>query len=118
MATTTKTDEKTLLAPFEIWEIPLSNGAYIKFFEPLMLQPEWIPDDPDDPDENEYLSVKSPELDLTSWGATRKELWSCIRGDIREVWECFVRIPDDRLSKEGRNIKNAFLAIAEEVHDG
>ncbi len=27
MSTTTKTDEKTLLAPFEIWEVMLDNST-------------------------------------------------------------------------------------------
>ena len=109
--------ELDLLAPFEIWEVPLGETS-IKFHKPLVLQPEWLPDDPDDPDENEYLAVKYPDLDLSSWGQNRRELWNCIRGDIREVWGCFVRIPDDQLSQEGLRIKNAWLSIAEEVSDG
>jgi len=103
-----------LLAPFEIWEVSLGSIS-IKFYEPLILTPCWLEDDPDDPDENEYLVVRRPDLDLTSWGQDRKELWNCIQGDIREAWECFVRIPDDRLSPQGKKIKAAYLAIAEEV---
>jgi hypothetical protein len=106
-----------LLAPFEIWEIQLDSQT-IKFFEPLLLTPFWLEDDPNDPDEDEYLAVKHADLDLSSWGRNRKELWNCIRGDIREAWECFVRIPDVRLSPKGQKIKNAYLAIAEEVSDG
>jgi hypothetical protein len=113
MSHATKTD---LLAPIEIWEVQLGNRT-IKFFEPLLLTPFWIEDDPSDPDEDEYLAVKRPDLDMVSWGRDRKELWNCIRGDIREAWECFVQVPDARLTREGLKIKNAYLAIAEEVSD-
>jgi len=109
--------ETAVLVPFEIWEVQLGNRT-IKFFQPLLLTPHWLEDDPDDPDENEYLVVEYPDLDLTSWGRDRRELWNCIRADLREVWECFVRVPDDRLSLEGRKVKKAFLALAEEVSDG
>jgi hypothetical protein len=109
--------ETDLLAPFEIWEIQLGDRT-IKFFEPLLLTPCWLEDDdPTDPDDDEYLCVERSDIDLSSWGRNRKELWNCIRGDIREAWECFVQIPDDRLTKEGKKIKNAYLAIAEEVSD-
>ena len=111
------TIEPATLAPFEIWEVPLDDST-IKFNEPLVLEPYWLEDDSDDPDDNEYLAVEYPDLDIISWGRNRKELWSCLRGDLREAWTCFVRMPDDRLSKKGKKIKSAFLAIAEEVSDG
>ncbi|MCL2625177.1 MAG: hypothetical protein FWD31_16070 [Planctomycetaceae bacterium] len=106
--------ELDLLAPFEIWEVSLGKST-IKFHKPLVLQPEWLPDDPDDPDENEYLAVESPLLGISAFGSDRGELWRFICGDIRETWNCFVQIPDDRLSQEGLKIKNTYLSIAEEV---
>ena len=105
-------------ANVEIWEVPLDDDRVIRFFEPLVLTPFWLEDDSDDPDEDEYLAVKRPDLDLSSWGRNRKELWNCICGDIRETWECFVQVPDSRLSEKGKKIKRAYLAIAEEVSDG
>ena len=116
MSLTSLTTQTDTLAPFEVWQVMLDHST-IKFFEPLLLTPFWLEDDPDDPDEDEYLAVKRPDLDLSSWGRNRRELWNCICGDIREAWECFVQVPDSRLSEKGKKIKRAYLAIAEEVSD-
>lgn len=116
MATTTKND-LDLLAPFEIWEVMLDNST-IKFHQPLVLQPEWLPDDPDEPDENEYPSVKCPELNIDVFGEDFDDLAEAVHSTIRFVWEHIVLARDTQLDREGRAIKRRYLAIAEEVIDG
>ena len=110
-----------ILAPFEIWEIPIGEAA-IKFHQPLILVPYWLEDDPDDPDDppvrgKNYLGVECTALDLSAFGSNRRELWQCIRGDIRTVWEHCVRVPDDKLSPENLVVKRNYLTIAEEIQD-
>jgi len=56
-----------LLIPVEIWEVPLGNST-IKFHKPLVLTPTFIPDDPEEPDDNEYLQVDYPKLAISSFG--------------------------------------------------
>ena len=105
-----------LLAPFEIWEVQLGKSA-IKFYEPLLLQPEWLPDDPDEPDENEYLVVEYPFLDISAFGSDREELWRCIQGDIWAAWKHCVQAPIDHLSPINKKIRDNYLSVAEEVAD-
>ncbi len=105
---------KTELAPFEIWEVQLGNRT-IKFFEPLVLAPFRLEGDPDDPDENEYLAVERPDLEIFANGGDRRQLWNCICGDIRSAWTHFVQAGVDRLSRHGKLIKDNYLRIAEEV---
>ncbi len=112
---TTITAALDLLAPFEIWEIPLDNGAYIKFFEPLVLQPEWMPDDSEEPSDEKYLEVEVPELGISAWGKNRKELWSSVKGDILMLWTRWVQNDDSNLSVETQAVKRNYLAIAEEI---
>ena len=116
MSTSTKTDEKTL-APIEIWVVMLDNST-IKFHKPLVLQPEWLPDDPEEPDDNEYLSVNVPELNISSWGRDYDELLIGVQDDIRMMWKTFAQQVDVRLGAAERAIKRNYLAIAEEVIDG
>ena len=110
------TEKLDLLAPFEIWEVQLGKST-IKFHKPLVLTPEWLPDDPDEPDENEYLAVEYPFLDISAFGRDREELWRCIRGDIRAAWQHCVRIPIDKLSPINQKIRENYLSVAEEVAD-
>ncbi|MGL6225636.1 MAG: hypothetical protein ACRC10_03310 [Thermoguttaceae bacterium] len=100
-----------ILAPIEIWEV-LLDDCYIKFHQPLILQPYWLPDEPDD---NEYLAVTVPTLNISAFGSNRDELLSCVRGDIVSSWKRIVRIPDADLSMRGRGIKSHYLQIAEEI---
>ncbi len=102
-----------VLAPFEIWDVPLGNGKYIKFLEPLVLTPTWMPHDPDEPGDVEYLEVEVPELEISAWGKDRRELWRCIFGDIREAWECFVQAKSH--TPHGKQVQANYLAIAEEM---
>ncbi len=113
MATTTKTDEKTL-TPIEIWEVQLGSRT-IKFFEPLVLQPFWLQDEDGDPSvtEREYLGVERPDLEIFANGTDRRKLWRCICGDIRSAWTHFVQAKS--LSPHGERVKASYLAIAEEV---
>jgi len=118
MIQTTATD---VLAPFEIWEVILDDST-IKFFEPLLLTPCWLEDDPDDPDDppvtdREYLGVERPDLEIFASGTNRRELWSSIYSDIRSAWLHFVRAESDRLSPHGARIKKNYLQIAREVDD-
>ena len=110
--------ETDVLAPFEIWEVPFDNGATIKFHEPLLLTPFWLEDDPDDPDDDKYLAVERPDLEIFANGVDRRELWNCICGDIRSAWIHFVQVGADRLSPHGARIKENYLRIAEEVENG
>ncbi len=104
------------LAPFEIWEVMLDNST-IKFHQPLMLQPEWLPDDPDEPDENEYLSVKMPELAINVYAENFDDLLEAVHSAIRIAWRVFVRVPDDRLIPSTKEIQQNYLAIAEEIDE-
>ena len=108
------TEKLDVLAPFEIWEVSL-NGSSIKFHEPLVLQPEWLPGDPEEPDENEYLFVEYPLLDISAFGQDRHELWNCICDDIRMSWKHYVLEDDANLVARTQKIKAAYLAVAEEV---
>ncbi|MDR0326959.1 MAG: hypothetical protein LBI05_01545 [Planctomycetaceae bacterium] len=116
MSHATKTD---LLAPFEIWEVQLGNRT-IKFFEPLLLTPCWLEDDPDTPDDppvvrREYLGAERPDLEIFANGTNRRELWNSICSDIRSAWVHFVQPESPRLSRHGIRIKENYLRIAEEV---
>ena len=109
--------ELDLLAPFEIWEIPLERGAIIKFHAPLVLQPQWMPDDPDEPSEQKYLQIERPDLGISAYGTSRKELWTSVRDDILTLWREWVRKDDQDLTKLTQKIKINYLSIAEEVID-
>ena len=114
-----QTTTTAILAPFEIWEIQLGNRT-IKFFEPLLLTPFWLEDDPNEPDDPpvtgcEYLGVERPDLEIFANGVNRRELWNCICGDVRSAWLHFVRAEPDRLSPHGALIKKNYFRIAEEV---
>ncbi len=117
MSQTTQNNPKTDLAPFEIWEVMLDNST-IKFHKPLVLQPEWLPDDPDEPDENEYPTVKCPELNIDVFAEDFDDLIEFVHSDIRFVWKHIVQAPDTQLDRESRAIKRRWLNLAEEVIDG
>ena len=110
------TIEPATLAPFEIWEVLLDDST-IKFHEPLVLEPYWLEDDSDDPDENEYLAVEHPELAISSYGINYDELVSAVQSDIRFAWKHFVQTDDTQLTADARAIKDYYLSIAE-VIDG
>ncbi|MGL6227291.1 MAG: hypothetical protein ACRC10_11790 [Thermoguttaceae bacterium] len=109
-----------VLAPFEIWEIQIGPRT-LKFYEPLVLQPHWLEDDPNDPDSSvigsQYLGVERPELEIFSFGSNRRELWNCILGDIRSAWTHIVQVDEAKLSPHGKKVKEQYLALAEEVQD-
>jgi hypothetical protein len=107
--------ETALLAPFEIWEVPLDH-ATIKFFEPLIVQPKVLP--PEEPGDRTYFTVDVPELDLSAVGISLDELESCLRSDIRMTWKRVVQKHNDELTPNTRTIKRRFLEIAEEVDNG
>ena len=112
MSYTTETD---VLAPLEIWEVMLDDYTTIKFREPLVLTPSWMPDDPDEPDDNEYLEVDCPELAISSYGVDHEELACAIRSDIRFAWRHFVQADDHQLTRDAKTIKDHYLSIAEEI---
>jgi len=107
-------DDYTMLAPFEIWEVPYGD-ATIKFHEPLVLTPTWVPDDPEEPDENEYLQVIYPELAIDVCAETRDELLAWIHSDIFMNWKHFVSKDDSKLNSGTLPIKHKYLAVAEVV---
>ncbi len=111
MATTLA--ELDLLAPFEIWEVRLDNGAYIKFHQPLVFQPEWLPDDPNEPGDKKYLLIEYDDLGISAFGCNRRELRDCLLGDIRSAWTEYVCEDDNKLSPGAKSIKSTYLEIAE-----
>jgi len=112
-------DEAVLLAPFEIWEVMLDNST-IKFYEPLVLTPVPLPDDPDEPSrpgENNYVLIERPDLNISVFANTRDELEEFVCSEIRFVWQHFVQADDAKLNVETLAIKKTYLALAE-VLDG
>jgi hypothetical protein len=109
-----QTLQTDILAPFEIWEVPLDKGV-IKFHEPLILTPNWMPHDPDEPGDVDYLEVIYDDLAIDSWGADREELKKAIMGDINFAWRHFVQLPDNDLSGKSQTIKHYYLANTEVV---
>ena len=105
--------ESTVLAPFEIWEVSLDDHRSIKFHEPLILTPTWMPDDPDEPDDNDYPQVICPELGIDVWAENVDDLIDFVRNDIRFIWKHYVLKDDDQLIPKTRVIKKNHLAIAE-----
>ena len=114
-ATESYTTESATLAPFEIWEVMLDDYTTVKFHEPLTLTPTWMPDDPDEPDDHEYLLVEYPELAISSYGVDYEELVCAIRSDIRFAWRHFVQADDSQLTRDVKVVKDNYLAIAEEI---
>jgi len=111
MSTLHRPDVQTdLLAPFEIWEVRLDQST-IKFFEPLVVQPVQIADN------EEYWLVDVPELMISTLGDEHRKIQNGVLSDIRDAWKHIVSLPDDRLSQNGKRIKQHYLAIAEEVCD-
>jgi len=109
-----------LLAPFEIWEVMLDDST-IKFYEPLILKPVPLPDDPEEPSqpgENNYLLVECPELNISTAADNRDDLLEFVHSDIRFAWRRIVRTETKRLDQKARAIKNHYLALAEEVTYG
>ena len=102
------------LVPFEIWEVLYDNKT-IKFFKPLVLEPTWVPDDPDEPDENEYLQIIYPELAIDVFAETRDELLSWVHSEIRMNWKLFVSKEDAQLNPDTLALKRSYLAVAEVV---
>ena len=103
-----------VLAPFEIWEV-LYGDKTIKFNEPLMLTPNILPDDPDEPDDEEYLQVIFPELAIHVSAENRDELLEAVHSNIRMNWKHFVCEKDTQLSPQMQAVKRQFLTIAELV---
>ena len=106
--------ELELLAPFEIWEVLLDN-ATIKFHAPLVLQPEWLPDDPDEPSEQKYLCVERPDLNISVFADNRDDLYEFVHSEIRFIWEHFVQADDSQLNRDTKAIKQVYLKLAEVV---
>jgi len=109
MSVATATD---ILAPFEIWEILLDDST-IKFYEPLVLEPEILP--PEEAGDPFYWTVDVPDLDISAVAINRSELISCVRSDIRMIWDNCVRKDDRFLTPKNRIIKQRYLSMAEEV---
>jgi hypothetical protein len=110
----TKTQNDLMLAPFEIWEVPLGVRT-IKFFEPLILTPTWMPHDPDEPGDVEYLEIIYPELAIDVYAENREELLAWVYSDIFMNWKHFVSKDDSKLNRDTLEIKRKYLAVAEVV---
>jgi hypothetical protein len=109
-----ETTNDIMLAPFEIWEVPYGD-ATIKFHEPLILTPTWMPHDPDEPGDVEYLDVIYPELAIDVYAENRDELLAWIHTEIFMNWKHFVSKDDSQLHASTLPIKRKYLAIAEVV---
>jgi len=114
MSVATLTD---ILAPFEIWEVPLGYST-IKFFRPLVLTPVPLPDDPEEPSkpgENDYVLIERPDLNISVFANTRDDLEEIVLSNIRLNWTEYVCEKDQKLAPRAKSIKEAYLAIAEVV---
>jgi len=105
--------ESTVLAPFEIWEVPLDDRRTIKFNEPLIVQPEILP--PEEPGDRTYLIIDMPKLNISVHAEDRDDLWEVLFFDIQFIWEHIVLNSKDALSQKAMIIKKNWLAIAEVV---
>ncbi|MGL6227293.1 MAG: hypothetical protein ACRC10_11800 [Thermoguttaceae bacterium] len=105
-----------VLAPFEIWEVPFGQQT-IKFREPLVLQPSYLPDDPEEPDENEYLSVKCPDLWIDVFAENRDELLDAVYACIQSDWKNVVQREDTQLNRDVLRYKRNYLDLAELVDE-
>ena len=104
---------------FEIWEVMLENST-IKFYEPLILQPVLLPDDPEEPSppgKNNYMLVECPDLNISTFADTREDLLEFIHSDIRFAWRRIVQVDSARLDLQSLQIKRNYLALAEEIHE-
>jgi len=63
------------------------------------------------------LEIEYPELAISVFGEDRRELLTCVRGDIRFAWKHYVQADDEKLSQECRQIKRNYLAFAEAVDE-
>ena len=105
--------ETTLLAPFEIWEVPFGDST-IKFHRPLVLTPKRMPREPGS--EN-YWEIDVPALGLSAFGTDHESLWDCVQSCIRMAWKEYVCTDDGNLLPLAKTYKDAYLAIAEEVDE-
>ena len=107
------TIEPALLAPLEIWEVPLDDST-IKFNKPLVVNPTIF--DRGTPEECFYAECH--ELDISAVRVDLDELSSCLRSDIRMTWKRVVQKQNNKLTAKELATKQRFLEIAEEVCDG
>ena len=105
--------EPTVLAPFEIWSVPLDEHRSIKFYEPLIVQPVVL--DQGTPEECFYAEY--PKLDISAVGIDFDELQSCLRSDIRMTWKRVVQKHSRELKPDEQIIRRRWLDTAEEVND-
>ena len=104
------------LAPLEVWGVMLDDRT-IKFNEPLMLTPQRVPDDPDEPCNQKYWQIVYPPLAIDVYAETLDDLRDAVHSNIRMNWKHYVQKENSRLSPQTMAIKRAFLAVAE-VIDG
>jgi hypothetical protein len=115
MPTTIQTD---LFAPLEIWEVPLDDGV-IKFYQPLLLKPQPMPDDPEEPclsGKTGYGLIEQNDLNLSVFAHSREELEYAVFSEIRFIWKHFVQTDDAKLNTESQKIKERYLALAEKIY--
>jgi hypothetical protein len=114
--------QTNLLAPIEIWEVPLDEKSVIKFSPALILQPVPILDTLTEEDlcdeeieESGYVVINRPDLNIAIHDNTAEGLRSAVEWDIHFVWTNFVQRDDSALDKELQQVKRNYLAIAEVV---
>ena len=106
--------ESTILAPFEIWEVPLDDERTIKFNEPFIVKPEILP--PEEPGDETYWTVDVPELNISAHGLDYEELRDCIESCIRFTWKHIVQIPSAELDRESVQIRSNYLSLTEVIY--
>jgi hypothetical protein len=109
------TAQTTHPGTIEIWEVPLNDHSFIKFFEKLELPSRPIERDPEDSDPTQYYEVVYPDLNIDVYGETHEDLLDAVKSNIRLEWRHFVREEDSNLTWKTRQIKQNYLAAAEEV---
>ena len=103
-------NDTAILAPFEIWEVPFGDRT-VKFHEPLVLTPTWMPHDSDEPGDVEYLEAVRSDLNIDVFADNRDDLLEIVVDEIRFIWEHIVLKPDNTLSRNAVNVKMNFLAL-------
>jgi hypothetical protein len=107
----TPTVQTDILAPFEIWEVPLDDNSVIKFFSPLKLKPERLPDS------DSYGEIVYPELNIDVYGDSHDDLLEAVHSDIRFEWQRLVQKPDSELTTQAILVKQNYLNAAEEIDE-
>jgi hypothetical protein len=96
------------------------ENSTIKFYKPLFLQPQPLPDDPEESDpqeKNDFLLVEYPDLNISTFADNREDLLEFVHSDIRFTWKHIVQVDSAKLDRSALQIKHRYLALAEEIYE-